>query len=137
MIKMLIVVVTVYTACYFPINIGWVSVVFTFHFIMFVSELLLGSLATLPPTTVCYVHTVFLWLALSHTCCNPVIYFWMNKKVRYKFAVLFSSVPFCNQHPLQVRTQSFLTPSRSLVYTPGVQRHASALSQVRFLLIRI
>lgn len=75
-IKMLIVIVTVYTVCYFPINIGW---------------LLLGSLMTLPSATVGYIHTVFLCLALAHTCCNPVIYLGMDKKVRFRFKNIIKS----------------------------------------------
>lgn len=76
-IKMLIVVVTVYTLCYFPINIGW---------------LLLGTLATLPNQLVGYIHTIFLSLALSHTCCNPLIYLAMDNKIRFRFLKIISSV---------------------------------------------
>lgn len=32
-----------------------------------------------------YVFTVVHILAVSHTCFNPVIYCWMNRRVRYGF----------------------------------------------------
>ena len=30
-----------------------------------------------------YIHTIFLFLALSHACYTPLIYFWMNVQVKY------------------------------------------------------
>ena len=63
------------------------------------AQLLLGSIASLPNHMVGYIHTSFLWLALSHTCCNPVIYLGMNMKVHQLFQHLFQHF----QSQLQVR----------------------------------
>ena len=35
-----------------------------------------------PRNLVGYIHTVFLFLALAHSCINPFVYFWMNTRVR-------------------------------------------------------
>jgi len=111
-IKMLIVVVTVYTVCYFPINIGW---------------LLLGSIASLPNHMVGYIHTSFLWLALSHTCCNPVIYLGMNMKVRFRFLKLVSSAP-C----LRKCSRNQNRPSQDEVTSHSSRRHTVAGLQSPF-----
>lgn len=71
MIKMLIVVVACYTVCWIPFNVYWV--------LLLVWPSLEQS-ATFP-----YIFTTVHILAVSHTCFNPVIYCWMNRRVRYGF----------------------------------------------------
>ncbi|XP_059097322.1 RYamide receptor-like isoform X2 [Tigriopus californicus] len=71
MIKMLIVVVACYTICWIPFNIFWV--------------LLLIWPSLEQSTWYPYIFTAVHILAVSHTCINPVIYCWMNRRVRYGF----------------------------------------------------
>ena len=40
-----------------------------------------------------YVHTVFLFIALGHSCINPFIYFWTDARVRFGFLDLIGSIP--------------------------------------------
>ena len=40
-----------------------------------------------------YIHTVFLFIALGHSCINPFIYFWTDARVRWGFLDLFGSIP--------------------------------------------
>lgn len=40
-----------------------------------------------------YIHTVFLLVALGHSCMNPFIYFWTDARVRYGFLELIGSIP--------------------------------------------
>jgi len=102
MIVMLMVVATVYTACYFPINIVW---------------LVLSSTLTLPHSTFGYIHTVFVWLAYSHTFWNPLIYYSMNAKVRQKCRSLAASLPILSwfvSPPKRSREHSQCTTLTSL-----------------------
>ena len=43
-----------------------------------------------------YIHHVYLafyWLAMSTTCVNPIIYYWMNKRFRNYFNMVFFFLP--------------------------------------------
>ena len=62
---MLIVVVLCYTICWLPFNVFWV--------------MNLDFTENINP----YTFTVCHILALFHSCLNPVIYVWMNSKVRW------------------------------------------------------
>ena len=64
MIKMLIVVVACYTACWLPINVFWIL-----------------PHTSIDPHSFIVTHL----LALFHTCLNPVICVWMNARVRCGF----------------------------------------------------
>lgn len=44
-----------------------------------------------------YVWFLFHWLAMSHTCCNPLIYCWMNTRYRAGFAAVLRNVPGCGR----------------------------------------
>lgn len=44
-----------------------------------------------------YVWFLFHWLAMSHTCYNPVIYCWMNTRYRAGFAAVLRNVPGCGR----------------------------------------
>ncbi|XP_023224282.1 RYamide receptor-like [Centruroides sculpturatus] len=80
MIKMMITCVTAYSLCWLPLN--------TF--------VLVGDqhpeIYKLPE--IIYVWFVCHWLAMSHTCYNPLIYCWMNTKMRAGFQHVYRSV-FC------------------------------------------
>ncbi|XP_054271432.1 RYamide receptor-like isoform X2 [Macrosteles quadrilineatus] len=80
MIKMMVTVVVVFTICWLPLNVlnlVWES-----------NPDVIGSWSGLP-----FLWFAFHWLAMSHSCYNPVIYCWMNSRFRTGFrAVLRLSV---------------------------------------------
>ncbi|XP_050533859.1 RYamide receptor-like isoform X2 [Daktulosphaira vitifoliae] len=81
MIKMMVTVVIAFTICWLPYNI---------LLIIWDHEPSLSTWKGLP-----YVWFFFHWLAMSHTCYNPLIYCWMNTRYRTGFAAVLSSIPGC------------------------------------------
>lgn len=79
MIKMMVTVVIAFTVCWLPYNI---------LLILWDHEPSLSSWSSLP-----YVWFLFHWLAMSHTCYNPLIYCWMNTRYRAGFAAVLRNVP--------------------------------------------
>ncbi|XP_053699148.1 RYamide receptor-like [Sabethes cyaneus] len=73
MIKMMITVVLVFTVCWLPFNI-------------FMLIPLDPEWRPLP-----YLWFLFHWLAMSHSCYNPIIYCYMNEKFRHSFLHLVRS----------------------------------------------
>jgi hypothetical protein len=81
MIKMMIIVVMVFTICWLPINVF----------------IIMGDLNQ---TIYEYEHIIYVWflvhwLSMSHTCCNPIIYCWMNDKFRDGFRLFASRCTCC------------------------------------------
>ncbi|XP_034240392.1 RYamide receptor-like, partial [Thrips palmi] len=79
MIKMMVVVVAGYTICWLPFNalvVAWDT------------NTGLGDWAGLPPLWFC-TH----WLAMSHSCLNPLIYYWMNARFRACYRVALARLP--------------------------------------------
>ncbi|OWF47810.1 RYamide receptor-like [Mizuhopecten yessoensis] len=72
MVKMMIVVVLLYALCWLPL-----------HTLQLYSDLDPTIYDTVPNSHLLW--NFILWLALAHACCNPVIYFWMNKRFKYGF----------------------------------------------------
>lgn len=68
MIKMMIACVAAFLVCWLPLNL-FIVVSDQYPDIYNLSG-------------ISYVWFVCHWLAMSHTCYNPVIYFWMNAKFR-------------------------------------------------------
>ncbi|XP_050437185.1 RYamide receptor-like [Adelges cooleyi] len=81
MIKMMVTVVLAFTFCWLPYNI---------LMILWDHEPSLSTWSNLP-----YVWFSFHWLAMSHTCYNPLIYCWMNMRYRTGFAAVLRNVPGC------------------------------------------
>uniref|UniRef100_A0A2S2NKP8 Neuropeptide Y receptor n=1 Tax=Schizaphis graminum TaxID=13262 RepID=A0A2S2NKP8_SCHGA len=79
MIKMMVTVVIAFTVCWLPYNI---------LLILWDHEPSLSTWSSLP-----YVWFLFHWLAMSHTCYNPLIYCWMNTRYRTGFAAVLRNVP--------------------------------------------
>ncbi|XP_071872896.1 RYamide receptor isoform X1 [Bombus fervidus] len=79
MIKMMVTVVIVFTICWLPLNI--------LNLLMDNNETL-ESWAGLP-----FVWMVLHWLAMSHSCYNPVIYCWMNARFRTGFVTAIGHLP--------------------------------------------
>ena len=40
-----------------------------------------------------HVYLAFYWLAMATTCVNPIIYYWMNKRFRAYFNMIFFFLP--------------------------------------------
>ncbi|XP_060067182.1 RYamide receptor-like [Ylistrum balloti] len=90
MVKMMIVVVLLYALCWLPL-----------HTLQLYSDVDPTIYDHVPNSHLLW--NFILWLALVHACCNPVIYFWMNKRFRYGFLRLLvcclkRSVPQHNAH---------------------------------------
>ncbi|XP_043801555.1 RYamide receptor-like isoform X2 [Apis laboriosa] len=79
MVKMMVTVVIVFTVCWLPFNI--------LNLIMDNNETL-GSWTWFP-----FVWMILHWLAMSHSCYNPVIYCWMNARFRAGFITAISHLP--------------------------------------------
>ncbi|XP_058822027.1 RYamide receptor-like isoform X1 [Topomyia yanbarensis] len=79
MIKMMVTVVIVFTICWLPFNFLMVIDVDT-------------SWELLP-----YLWFAFHWLAMSHSCYNPIIYCYMNARFRSGFILVLHGVPGLQQ----------------------------------------
>ncbi|XP_029038588.1 RYamide receptor-like isoform X2 [Osmia bicornis bicornis] len=79
MVKMMVTVVIVFTICWLPFNI--------LMLIMDNNEAL-NNWAGLP-----LVWMALHWLAMSHSCYNPVIYCWMNARFRSGFIIAIGRLP--------------------------------------------
>lgn len=85
MVKMMIVVVLVYAICWLPL-----------HAITIAADEDTGlyDVDYYP-----YVWTSSHWLAMSHACYNPMVYFWMNKRFRHGFKRVFHLCLYCKPNP--------------------------------------
>ncbi|XP_063705139.1 RYamide receptor [Culicoides brevitarsis] len=77
MIKMMVTVVIVFTMCWAPFNILGIIVAES------------GGDSELLP----YFWLTFHWLAMSHSCYNPIIYCYMNARFRSGFITVLHTVP--------------------------------------------
>ncbi|XP_076647991.1 RYamide receptor isoform X2 [Halictus rubicundus] len=75
MVKMMVTVVIVFTICWLPFNI----------LILIIDGPLLKNWSGLP-----FIWMGLHWLAMSHSCYNPVIYCWMNASFRSGFIIAIS-----------------------------------------------
>ncbi|XP_068156402.1 RYamide receptor [Drosophila tropicalis] len=78
MIKMMLTVVIVFTSCWLPFNILQ----------LMLNDEEFGKWKPLP-----YVWFAFHWLAMSHSCYNPIIYCYMNARFRGGFLQIMYRVP--------------------------------------------
>ncbi|BFF92638.1 RYamide receptor [Drosophila madeirensis] len=78
MIKMMLTVVIVFTICWLPFNILQ----------LLLNDEEFGKWKPLP-----YVWLAFHWLAMSHSCYNPIIYCYMNARFRGGFLQIMYRVP--------------------------------------------
>nr|XP_036675607.1 RYamide receptor isoform X1 [Drosophila suzukii] len=78
MIKMMLTVVVVFTCCWLPFNI---------------LQLLLNDEEFAHWVPLPYVWFAFHWLAMSHSCYNPIIYCYMNARFRGGFLQIMHRVP--------------------------------------------
>uniref|UniRef100_A0A1Y1LW40 G-protein coupled receptors family 1 profile domain-containing protein n=2 Tax=Photinus pyralis TaxID=7054 RepID=A0A1Y1LW40_PHOPY len=114
MVKMMVTVVFVFSACWLPFNILWV-----------VQESISDQLKP-------YLWFALHWLAMSHACYNPIIYCYMNSRFRAGFIRAFRIIPcfrrclpsFSMLHP---KNTSF--PLTSMEKTESSLLHRSSTSK--------
>ncbi|XP_060526691.1 RYamide receptor-like [Cylas formicarius] len=118
MIKMMVIVVCVYTICWLPYNV------------------LLMTLDSIEETIMPFIYFPTHALAMSHTCYNPIIYCYMNARFREGLFVLLRAIPclkscyirtardsssssFPHQHALESKTS-----------TTGLQRNNTSSTYI-------
>ncbi|XP_078046311.1 RYamide receptor [Augochlora pura] len=79
MVKMMMTVVTVFSVCWLPFNI--------------LTVLMDNNLSVSEWTGLPFLWMVVHWLAMSHSCYNPVIYCWMNATFRSGFMTAINRLP--------------------------------------------
>ncbi|KAL7288221.1 hypothetical protein TKK_0017769 [Trichogramma kaykai] len=80
MIKMMVLVVIVFTICWLPYNI-----------LVLLLDREENGIDTWEGTP--YLWACLHWLAMSHACYNPVIYCWLNSRFRSSFFVVLKQLP--------------------------------------------
>ncbi|CAH1794365.1 unnamed protein product [Owenia fusiformis] len=85
MIKMMIMVVIMYGCCWLPL-----------HTITLIGE---KSPGIWQIKNINVIYMVFHWIAMSNSCYNPMIYFWMNSKFRNGFRYAMRWCPFVKFDP--------------------------------------
>ena len=78
-----------------------------------------------------HVYLAFYWLAMATTCVNPIIYYWMNKRFRAYFNMIFFFLPryvsraASTRWTLETREDSLsrITRTRSC---PATSRHVNS-----------
>ncbi|KAF5305960.1 hypothetical protein FQA39_LY09116 [Lamprigera yunnana] len=79
MIKMMVTVVFVFTLCWLPFNILWITA------------------ENINDEVKMYLWFACHWLAMSHACYNPIIYCYMNSRFRLGFFQALNTVPCCKK----------------------------------------
>lgn len=120
----MVTVVIVFTICWLPFNILVVSIYWgdnfkfiqnlclCFFFYFSHVQLLLNDQSFVAWEPVPYFWFAFHWLAMSHSCYNPVIYCYMNARFRGGFMQILHHVPFirrccCMRNCTRGRSGSF------------------------------
>ncbi|XP_072481863.1 G-protein coupled receptor 83-like [Notamacropus eugenii] len=73
-LKMLVMVVVVFSICWFPLH---------FYEVLLSNRVIYSHEA---------VYFIFHWFAMSSTCYNPLIYYWLNKSFRREFILVLRSL---------------------------------------------
>ena len=79
LVKMFAVVVTIFMVCWAPYHIYFI---YSYHD---------PNITKIPYIN--HIYLAFYWLAMSNTCVNPIIYYWMNKRFRAYFDMIFFCLP--------------------------------------------
>lgn len=104
MIKMMVTVVIVFTICWLPFNFlmvrrGTVPLPARITALHLASVSSRSQLMKLPSSwdLLPYFWFAFHWLAMSHSCYNPIIYCYMNARFRSGFILVLHGVPGLQQ----------------------------------------
>ena len=79
LVKMFAVVVTIFMVCWAPYHIYFI---YSYHE---------PSITKIPYIN--HIYLGFYWLAMSNTCVNPIIYYWMNNRFRAYFNTILFCIP--------------------------------------------
>lgn len=109
MIKMLIVVVVTYSVCWLPFNI---------YFVIGLAKPDIYQQPSFP-----YIFTLIQIMAVSHTCCNPFIYCWMNLRIRHGFMEVLGNCPLVKKCCFWINWDA---------NSSGLQRSATVASQYQY-----
>ncbi|XP_031829059.1 RYamide receptor isoform X3 [Nomia melanderi] len=116
MVKMMVTVVIVFTICWLPFNI---------------LNLIMDNNASLVKWSgLPFLWMALHWLAMSHSCYNPVIYCWMNARFRSSFTVAITRLPGIHRI-VRHETQRNDTNNASLVGIPLTGGNGSSYSVLR------
>ncbi|XP_069690366.1 RYamide receptor-like [Periplaneta americana] len=111
---MMVIVVIIFTACWLPFNILMVALD---------NDDSISSWPGIP-----YLWFAFHWLAMSHSCYNPVIYCWMNARFRAGFCTALDHVPCVRRLlPLNARHRHSNTSSVTGIALTGVDPTESSV----------
>ena len=76
---MFAVVVTIFMVCWAPYHIYFI---YSYH-----------NPSITKMSYISHIYLGFYWLAMSNTCVNPIIYYWMNQRFRAYFDMILFCVP--------------------------------------------
>ena len=79
LVKMFAVVVWIFMVCWAPYHIYFI---YSYH-----------NPKITRISYISHVYLAFYWLAMATTCVNPIIYYWMNKRFRAYFNMIFFFLP--------------------------------------------
>ena len=118
---MFAVVVSIFMVCWAPYHIYFI---YSYHD---------PTITKIP--YISHIYLAFYWLAMANTCVNPIIYYWMNKRFRAYFNMIFFFLPryvsraASTRWSLETREDSLarITRTRSC---PATSRQTAPLSLV-------
>ena len=109
---MFAVVVSIFLVCWGPYHIYFI---YSYHY---------PSITKIP--YISHIYLGFYWLAMSNTCVNPIIYYWMNRR----FRAYFNTVLFCVPRVLKRATsRSWPIDGQSENSPTGISRTQSCISR--------
>ena len=80
-VKMFALVILIFVVCWAPYHIYFI---YSYHNPDIQSYSYIG-----------HIYLSFYWLAMSNTCVNPIIYYWMNQRFRAYFNQVLCCLPRC------------------------------------------
>ena len=80
-VKMFALVIIIFIVCWAPYHIYFI---YSYHNPSITSYDYIG-----------HIYLGFYWLAMSNTCVNPIIYYWLNQRFRAYFNQVLCCVPRC------------------------------------------
>lgn len=106
-VKMFAFVVVIFMVCWAPYHIYFI---FSYHYPSIMRTSYIG-----------HIYLSFYWLAMSNTCVNPIIYYYMNQRFRTYFNQVLCCVP------------NYISKTAKTQWTAGSQRRAKSDTQFSFI----